>query len=78
MIIQIENGTKLPIEGVATEASISVRGDTATVAVDARQLIAAPRPGKIIEMMDAPWEVLKTTSRTRELLTFTCRRLVSG
>jgi hypothetical protein len=74
MIIQIENGQRQPIDGVATEASVTARGDTATVAVATTNLIALPRPGKIIEMMSGKWEVVKTTSRTRELVTFTCRR----
>lgn len=78
MIIQIDNGKRVAIEGVATEAVVSVRGDEATVAIVPRDLVALPRRGQALTMLGASWEVVRTTSNTRELVTFNCRRMADG
>lgn len=78
MIIQVDNGKRLAIEGVATEAVVSVRGDEATVAVVPRDLVALPRRGQVVTMLGSSWGVIRTTTNTRELVAFICRRRVDG
>lgn len=78
MIIQIAASPRLQIEGVATEASVTVKGDTATVGVAIGAMIAMPRPGQIIGLFDQQWQVVRTLTRTAQVIEFTCRRLADG
>jgi hypothetical protein len=78
MIIQVDNGSRQPIDGVAAEASVLVKGDVATVAVEAGALIASPHPGQVITLFDKPWQVIRTLLRTRQVVTFICRRTDVG
>jgi len=78
MIITVDNGSAQPIGGIARQARVSVRGDIMTVSVSSDEMIALPRIGQPFELFGATWEFVKTTVRTRDLVTFTCRRIVGG
>jgi hypothetical protein len=78
VIVNINNGTREPIPGVAGEALISIRGDVATVSVAKPALIALPAAGTMIEFLNASWAFVKTAQRTPDGVTFTCRRMADG
>jgi hypothetical protein len=78
MIIQVDTSNVQPIDGIATSAGMSAKGDVATVSVAVGDLIAFPRPGQRITLWGASWEVIKTVLRTPQSVTFTCRRLADG
>ncbi len=75
MIINVDHGEQAPLEGIATRATICVRGDTAKVAVAIPDLIAAPRRKQEVTALEQRWEVLRTLSRTNQLVIFVMRRL---
>lgn len=75
MIIDVNNGAREPIEGIARIASIQRLGDNATVSVAADDLIRPPCPEQGLTMLRETWTVVRTTARNAHALTFTCRRL---
>ncbi len=77
MNIDVNNGRREPIEGIAEMASISAPSDLATVAVSAAQLIRTPRKGEQLRFQDDLWSVIRSR-RTAHVLTFTCKRIGNG
>jgi hypothetical protein len=78
MILHVQNADVLTIEGVAERAFMSVRGDRATVAAARRDMIAMPRLGQTFAAAGSRWEFTGSPSRTRDVATFTCRRVADG
>ncbi|GEM_PF-1548033 len=78
MNIDVNNGRREPIEGIAEMASISAPGDLATVAVSLAQLIRAPRPNEQLRFQDDLWSVIRTQRRTAHVHIFTCKRIGNG
>lgn len=75
MIINVDNGSREPIDGVARAASIRLGAQVATVSVASADLIAPPRPNQDLTFSGVRWAVERTIARTAHALTFTCRRL---
>lgn len=78
MIITVNNGISHPIEGIASQASIAVAGEKATVSISVDQLIRTPRNGQTLTFADAEWIVERITNRTAHIVTFICRKITNG
>lgn len=78
MILQVDNGTPMAIEGIAHRARVLIKGDEATVAVATADLIAMPKIGQRFQVFSRAWEFVSTLSRSRDVVSFSCRGAVDG
>jgi hypothetical protein len=78
VIIQVNNGERIEIEGIARQAAIAVHTDTATVSVLSEDLIKMPLIGAEIAAVGARWSVYRINAANPQAITLNCRRMPDG
>jgi hypothetical protein len=75
MKIDVATPQILDIEGIGRRAHVRLRGEEASVAIEARDIITTQRlRGRTFSMLESRWLITATTN-TPAGVGFTCRRL---